>query len=101
MQQLQQQAPGSPLQQMTPLTATLPAMNAQNCQSMLAPFSVSGGNDFYNQSLNALVSPEGVTVRVIWRTLRNREAGTDQIADWHLVGNQQMIGYLNDTTDLH
>lgn len=187
MQRLQQQDPGSPSLQMTTLAATLPAMNAQNCQSELAPFSVSGGNDFYSQSLNALVntslqkcqqlrqqasigaaqqiftlynvwlaghfpftavphapdadvdrvreltvllaqlpqetlseqppliqqlaaakpllaalvSPEGVTVRIIWRTSRNREAGADQIADWQIVGNQQTIGYLNGTTDLH
>lgn len=187
MQRLQQQDPGSPSQQMTTLAATLPAMNAQNCQSTLAPFSVSGGNDFYSQSLNALVntslqkcqqlrqqasisavqqiftlynvwlaghfpftavphapdadvdrvreltvllaqlpqeslseqspliqqlaaakpllaalvSPEGVTVRVIWRTSRNREAGADQIADWRLVGNQQSISYPGSTTDLH
>lgn len=51
--------------------------------------------------LSALVSPEGVTLRVIWRTSRNHEAGADQIADWRLVGNQQSISYPGGTTDLH
>lgn len=50
--------------------------------------------------LSALVAPEGVTVRVIWRTSRNHEVGADQIADWQLVGNQQTLGYMSGTTDL-
>ena len=51
--------------------------------------------------LSALVSPEGVTLRVIWRTSRHREVGADQIADWRLTGNQQAISYPGGTTDLH
>lgn len=187
MQRLQQQDPGSPPMQMTTLAAALPTLSAQNCQSELAQFTTSGGNDFYSQSLNALVnasqqtcqqlrqqasigavgqiftlynvwlaghfpftaapqapdadvdrvrelttllaqlppetlsaqppliqqlaaaqpllsalvSPEGVTLRVIWRTSRNREVGADQIADWRLAGNQQTISYPGGTTDLH
>lgn len=187
MQRLQQQDPGSPPMQMTTLAAALPTLSAQNCQSELAQFRSAGANDFYSQSLNALVnaswqkcqqlrqqasigavqkifnlyntwlagrfpftaaahapdadvdrvreltlllaqlpaetlseqppliqqlaaaqpllsalvSPEGVTLRVIWRTSRNHEAGADQIADWRLVGNQQSISYPGGTTDLH
>ncbi|QLY62587.1 hypothetical protein HV211_19760 [Citrobacter freundii] len=187
MQRLQQQDPGSPPMQMATLAAVLPTLSAQNCQSELAQFRSDGSNDFYGQSLNALVnaslqkcqqlrqqasigavqkifnlyniwlagrfpftavpnapdadvdrvreltlllaqlpaetlseqppliqqlaaaqpllsalvSPEGVTLRVIWRTSRNHEAGADQIADWRLVGNQQSISYPGGSTDLH
>lgn len=186
MQRMQQQDPGSPAVQMTALAATLPSLRAQNCRDALAQFSPSDGNDFYSQSLNALinasqqncqqlrhqasisatqkiftlynvwlsgrfpfttvphapdadvdrvrelnqllaqlpaealseqppliqqlaaaqpllaalVAPEGVTVRVIWRTSRQRENGADQIADWRLSGNQQSISYPGGTTDL-
>lgn len=41
--------------------------------------------------LSALVSPDGVVVRVNWRTGRNQEAGADQIVDWQLSGNQQTL----------
>ncbi|POT56143.1 hypothetical protein C3432_19400 [Citrobacter amalonaticus] len=186
MQRLQQQDPGSPPVQMTTLAAALPTMTAQNCRDELAQFSASGDNDFYSQSLNALVhasqqkcqqlrqqasigatqkiftlynvwltgrfpftvvphapdadvdrvrelnellaqlppealpeqppliqqlaaaqpllaalvAPEGVTVRVIWRTSRHLETGADQIADWRLDGNQQTISSPGGTTDL-
>lgn len=179
MQRLQQQDPTSPPLQMTTLAAALPTLTAQNCQSELAPFTASGGNDFYSQSLNALVdaarqncrqlrqqasisatqkifnlynvwlaghfpfttvphapdadvdrvrelvalldalppaslaeqpplirqlaaakpllaalvSPQGVIVRVTWRTSRHHESGADQIADWRLIGNQQTVSY--------
>lgn len=46
MQRLQQQDHGSPPMQMTTLAAALPTLSAQNCQSELAQFTTSGGNDF-------------------------------------------------------
>lgn len=54
LQRLQQQDPTSPPVQMTTLAAALPEMTAENCQSELAQY-VSAGNDFYSQSLTALV----------------------------------------------
>jgi len=186
MQRMQEQDPGSPPAQMNALAAALPTMSAQNCRDELAQYGASGGNDFYSQSLNALVNasqqkcrqlrqqasigaaqkiftlynvwlsgrfpftavphapdadvdrvrelnellaqlpaealseqppliqqlaaarpllaalvaPEGVIVRVIWRTSRQRESGADQIADWRLSGNQQSISYPGGATDL-
>lgn len=188
MQRLQQQDPTSPPARMTALAAMIPTLNAQNCQSELTPFTASGSNDFYSQSLNslinasqqkcqqlrqhenagtvqaisnlynvwlaghfpfttlphapdadvdrvreltqllatlpadslaiqppliqqlaaaqpllaALLSPDGVVVRVHWRTQRDKEAGADQIVDWRLSGNQQSISYPGGTReDLH
>ncbi|WP_232081585.1 hypothetical protein [Citrobacter rodentium] len=43
--------------------------------------------------LAALVSPQGIALRVVWRTSRNNESGADQIADWQLTGNQQSLSY--------
>lgn len=54
LQRLQQQDPTSPPVQMTTLAAALPEMTAQNCQSELAQYAAAG-NDFYSQSLTALV----------------------------------------------
>lgn len=52
--------------------------------------------------LSALVSPDGVVVRVNWRTQRNQEAGADQIVDWQLSGNQQTLTWPGgDSADLH
>ncbi|EQB1744200.1 hypothetical protein I5445_07835 [Citrobacter farmeri] len=52
--------------------------------------------------LSALVSPDGVVVRVNWRTGRNQEAGADQIVDWQLSGNQQTLTWPGGTSaDLH
>ncbi|HFK3155474.1 type VI secretion system protein [Citrobacter sp. RHB21-C01] len=55
MQRLLQQDPTTPPAQMTTLATALPTLTAQNCQSELAQFTASGGNDFYSQSLTALV----------------------------------------------
>ncbi|AKE60036.1 type VI secretion protein IcmF/TssM N-terminal domain-containing protein [Citrobacter farmeri] len=52
--------------------------------------------------LSALVSPDGVVVRVNWRMQRNQEAGADQIVDWQLSGNQQTLTWPGgDSADLH
>lgn len=52
--------------------------------------------------LSALVSPDGVVVRVNWRTQRNQEAGADQIVDWQLSGNQQVLTWPGGASaDLH
>lgn len=52
--------------------------------------------------LSALVSPDGVVVRVNWRTQRNQETGADQIVDWRLSGNQQTLIWPGGTSaDLH
>lgn len=52
--------------------------------------------------LAALVSPEGATVRVIWRTSRDKERGADQIADWRLSGPLHSSSYPSGTKqDLH
>lgn len=52
--------------------------------------------------LAALVSPEGVTLRVRWRTSRDKENGADQIADWRLSGPLQSTRYPSGPAqDLH
>lgn len=52
--------------------------------------------------LSALISPDGVVVRVNWRTERNQEAGADQIVDWQLNGNQQTLTWPGGSrADLH
>lgn len=62
MQRLQQQDPGSPPVQMTTLAATLSEMTPQNCQAELAQYA-SAGNDFYSQSLSALIVSSQQTCR--------------------------------------
>ncbi|MBJ9256825.1 hypothetical protein I5495_05675 [Citrobacter amalonaticus] len=188
LMRLQQQDPTSAPAQLHTLAATLPTLTAQNCQSELAAFRAAGQQDFYNASLNALlsasaqncqqlrqqgsigtvqkiftlynrwlagrfpftalphapdadvdrvrelvsllaelppetladqpalirqlaaaqpllsalVSPDGVVVRVNWRTQRNQEAGAEQIVDWQLSGNQQALTYPGGNgADLH
>ncbi|EBS3869537.1 hypothetical protein DPP32_24410 [Salmonella enterica subsp. enterica serovar Kimberley] len=188
LQRLQHQDPTSPPIQMTALAAMLPTLTAQNCQSKLAQFATVSSNNFYGQSLNALVgstqqncrqlrqqasisitqkifnlynvwlaghfpftaeqhspdadidrvrelislldelppeslptqlpliqqlaatkplltalvSPQGVVVRIVWRTSRNQESGANQIANWQLTGNQQTLSYPGGkAADLH
>lgn len=52
--------------------------------------------------LSALISPQGVTVKVTWRTSRLQEVGADQIAQWQLSTPQQTRRYPgNAAQDLH
>lgn len=52
--------------------------------------------------LSALLSPQGVTVRVVWRTSRLQEKGAEQIARWQLATAKQTRQYPgSETQDLH
>ncbi|HFZ8996682.1 TPA: type VI secretion system protein [Citrobacter freundii] len=84
------------VRELTQLLATLPDGDDGGLPPLIQQLAAA------QPLLSALLSPQGVVVRVNWRTQRNKEAGADQIADWRLSGNQQSISYPGGVTeDLH
>lgn len=81
------------VRELTQLLATLPADSLAIQPPLIQQLAAT------QPLLAALLSPDGVVVRVNWRTQRNKEAGADQIVDWRLSGNQQSISYPGGARD--
>ncbi len=96
MQRLQQQDPTSPPVQMKVLAAMLPTLTAQNCQSKLAQFVTVNRNDFYSQSLNALVGSTQQNCRQM-----RQQASVDITQQIFNLYNVWLTGHFPFTTEQH